>query len=95
MKLDDLTDFTPEILKQNSFKQDTTTGQLVLVSSETPDYTKTVETLKLAFLNLGPSLINLNLPFTKLTTLYLQHNSIQKLEDDCFKGMPSIKFLAL
>lgn len=58
------------------------------------DYTS-IETARLGFLNLGPKLTNLNQPFTKLTTLYLQHNKIESLAPDCFTSMPSLKFLAL
>ena len=46
-------------------------------------------------MNLGPELKNLNLPFTKLTTLYLQSNKITTLEPDCFMTMPSLRFIAL
>jgi hypothetical protein len=43
-----------------------------------------IETMRLGFLNVGPALERIDLPFTKVTTLYLQHNKIGDISADCF-----------
>ena len=54
-----------------------------------------LEVMRLSFLNLGPNLPNLNQPFFKVQTLYLQYNTISSLDDVCFQCLPNLKYLAL
>ena len=59
------------------------------------NWTKNLNTLRLGFLNLGPEVKNLNLTFKSLTTVFLQYNKIQKVDDNAFIGCPNLKFIAL
>lgn len=51
--------------------------------------------MRLSFLNIGPQIGNLDLPLTRVTSLFLQYNKISKIAPDTFQNMPSLKFLAL
>jgi Leucine-rich repeat (LRR) protein len=54
-----------------------------------------VQTLRLGFLNIGPSVVLLNVDFSSLTTIFLQFNKITKVADDAFANCQHLKFLAL
>jgi len=59
------------------------------------DWASEIMTLRLSFLKLGPQLKNLELNFTQLTTVFLNHNKFTHVDDDTFALCQNLKFLAI
>lgn len=62
---------------------------------ENSHWAQEILTLRLSFLKLGPDVKNLELNFTQLTTVFLNHNKFAHVDDDAFALCQNLKFLAI